>query len=631
VGLIAPHDPDLTEREILLAKEAGFNLIRVHIRPSVPGYFDLTDRHGMLVYAESSLCWILDTPRLLDHGRREITEMIERDRNHPSVVFWGIFNEHRAPASRYADPLIRTARALDPTRVIVDNSGGTLAMDQDYGWADRATAVPNRETGRVPFHDVHLYIGAPVTRAACDWLRTVGAKPAVDIAALGFGSPAIFDEWYRELRSDPGQILVSELGVGGMSDLDDTVAGFEGRLDRLDAREFVAFRDSLHEGFAARGLDRCFASTRDLVRAAQAQQAAGNRRQIEAVMTNRRTSGYILTQLNDVGSEFHAGVVDLWRRPKATFHDLKRLNRDRCLVLFGARAVATLGEKLDVTLTVIDRAPSAGGERIALTVCDPVGNVIATDEREIPAGQGIKELGVIAVETGSLAGEYRVVARVAGDADELMTTAETLLALPKVDPDQGPAGVAWLGTRPDAALSRAADVDPAVLVAAEPASLTAADWRSLFDAVESGATGVVGPLRPGDAAAIGTLAERGLGIALHFGIGNWMGCYHWQPASDLFAGLPAGGLAGEAYADVLPRYILSELGGEVLAGSFRNTETRHDVAKMLWFSDVEAVAHGRGRLMFCQYRVFTEPGRDSLADRLRLNLLQLGVSIGGRG
>ncbi|MEA2595272.1 MAG: beta-galactosidase, partial [Thermomicrobiales bacterium] len=168
VGLIAPHDPGMIEREILLAKEAGFNLIRVHIRPSVPGYFDLTDRHGMLVYAESSLCWIQDTPRLLDHGRREITAMIERDRNHPSVVFWGIFNEHRAPAARYADALIRTARSLDPTRVIVDNSGGTLAMDQDYGWADRATAVPNRETTRVPLHDIHLYIGAPVTRAACD-------------------------------------------------------------------------------------------------------------------------------------------------------------------------------------------------------------------------------------------------------------------------------------------------------------------------------------------------------------------------------------------------------------------------------------------------------------------------------
>lgn len=602
VGLIAPCDPGLIEREVLLAKEAGFNLIRIHIRPSVPGFFDLTDRHGMLVYAESSLCWILDTPRLLDHGRREVTAMIERDRNHPSVVFWGIFNEHRAPAARYAGDLIRTARALDPTRVIVDNSGGTLAMDQDFGWADRATVVPNRETRRVPLHDVHLYIGAPLTRAACDWLRTIGTKPAVDITGLGFGSPAIFDEWYRELRSDPSQVLVSELGCGGMSDLDETVAGFEGRHDLLDAREFVAFRDSLHEGMAARRLDRCFDSIADLTRAAQTQQATGNRREIEAVLTNRRTSGYILTQLNDVGSEFHAGIVDLWRRPKATFHDLKRLNRDRVLILFGSRAVATLGETVDVSLTVVDRLASPGGERVSITVSDPAGNVIATDEREIPPGQGIKELGVIPIATGSVTGEYRVIARIVGDDEDLMTTTESVLALPTVDPYEHPT---------------------TVLVAAEPASLSVADWQSFFAAVESGATSIVGPLRPGDTTAIGALTDRGIPIALHFGLGNWMGCYHWQPPSDLFAGLPNRGLAGEAYADVLPRYILTELGGEMLAGSFRNTETRHDVAKMLWFSDIETIEHGRGRLIFCQYRIFTEPGRDPLADRMRLNLLRV--------
>ena len=74
-------------------KEAGFNLIRVHIRPAVPGYLDLTDKHGMLVYAESSLCWIRDTPRLLDHGRREVTRMIERDDAAAKAVVTNLLDE----------------------------------------------------------------------------------------------------------------------------------------------------------------------------------------------------------------------------------------------------------------------------------------------------------------------------------------------------------------------------------------------------------------------------------------------------------------------------------------------------------------------------------------------------------
>ena len=51
-------------RELRLAKEAGFNLIRTHIRPAPPGYLDLTDELGLLVYAEAPMAWIKDSPRL---------------------------------------------------------------------------------------------------------------------------------------------------------------------------------------------------------------------------------------------------------------------------------------------------------------------------------------------------------------------------------------------------------------------------------------------------------------------------------------------------------------------------------------------------------------------------------------
>ena len=42
--LITPPTPDMMRDEIRLAKEAGFNLIRTHIRPSPPGYLDLATR-----------------------------------------------------------------------------------------------------------------------------------------------------------------------------------------------------------------------------------------------------------------------------------------------------------------------------------------------------------------------------------------------------------------------------------------------------------------------------------------------------------------------------------------------------------------------------------------------------------
>ena len=138
VTLIAHPDRDMMVREITLAKEAGFNLIRVHLQPAPPGFLELADQMGMMVYAETCLAWIRDSPRMLDHGRREVRAMIEQDRNHPSVVFWGIYNENPQASALNSRELVRLALALDPTRVIVDDSGGSLAIDQDFGWIDRA-------------------------------------------------------------------------------------------------------------------------------------------------------------------------------------------------------------------------------------------------------------------------------------------------------------------------------------------------------------------------------------------------------------------------------------------------------------------------------------------------------------
>jgi len=145
----------------------------------------------------------------------------------------------------------------------------------------------------------------------------------------------------------------------------------------------------------------------------------------------------------------------------------------------------------------------------------------------------------------------------------------------------------------------------------------------VLEEVSAGRSAVIGPLRPQDEAALDLLALHGIAIKLHFGIGNWMGCYHWIPASPLFSGLPCGGLAGEAYVNVRPRYVMSELGGEVLAGSFSNSQTRLEAPAILWYSDIERITVGKGYLVFCQYLIFDAPMADPLADRLLANLISM--------
>jgi beta-galactosidase len=633
VQLVVPPEPAMMEQEIRLAKDAGFNMIRVHIRPAPPGYLDLTDRLGMLVYAESGLAWIKDSPRLPEHGRREVQTLIERDRNHPSVVIRGIYNENRQANAINGEALMQWARTLDPTRVIVDNSGGSFVIDQDFSWIDRAHVLAERETSPQKIQDVHIYLGAPIAAEVYDWMRTLGVPDTgINMPAHDFGSVAVMEEWNRELRAYRGKLLVSELGVGGMADLDGIVAGYGDQVDLKDARDMIAYRDSLHQGFAQRRLDRLFGSVGGLVQATQALQAAGNTRQFEALLCNPRVSGYVLTQLNDVAGEFHAGLVDHWRRPKQAYYAAREVHQPHRLVLKAARSVAACGESVAVSLTVLSRHALPDGAQVHVTISGPPDGQASSLTMAAPAGAGIKPLGAIAVELGTSPGEYRVAARLDIGSEIVTQSSEVILALPAVDWSEFSDPIQWFGRVPAVPQLPSSGAAPTLAVAPDPASLTTGDWESLLATVHAGRAAVIGPLHPRDAPALRTLAAHHVAVQLHYAIGSWMGCYHWIPQSELFDGLPAGGLAGEAYVDVLPWYGMSELGGEVYAGSLRNTQTREAPPAMLWYSEIEAIPFGRGRLFFCQYRIFAAMDKNPLAATLAHNLISLAnrfENVGG--
>jgi hypothetical protein len=623
VSLIVPPTAEMLRKDVELAKQAGFNLMRAHLRPSPAGFLDIADELGMLVYAESSIAWIRENPRLLEHCQRELQAVIERDRNHPSVVIWGIHNENRVANAKSGEALVRLVRSLDPTRVVLDHSGGSLTIDQDFGWIDRTTVVADRATTRETMHDIHAYVGSPIPDGVYEWLRTLGQTPSkIDMSAYNFGARALFEEWYRELRGYEGKLFVSELGCGGLADLEQVVAGFGEQTQLVDAREMITFRDGMRDGFQERHLDRVFGSVEGLVRRAQARHSEGTLRQVEALLCNPRVSGYSITQWNDVAWEFHAGLVDHWRNPKQVFYDIQRLHRPHCLVTKAARSVAQVGSSVDVMLTLVNQVPLVTPASIEIVVQNPEGVVISTETRSAPAGRGVQECGSVRIALGQR-GEFSLVARLAQGGEALAETTERILALPAIPLAEIAQLVEWVGQPPPlfSEIPAAPNADK-VLYAAQPATVSQSDWDLLFRQVKGGRTAIIEALQPGYALALRALAEQGISVDLHYGIGNWMPCYHWIPKSPLFEGLPAGDLAGEVYVDVLPWYVPIELGGEILAGSFRNTQTRLEPTRLLWYSDVEALKLGQGKLYICQYRL-TEHADNPLAARLLCNLLNV--------
>lgn len=86
-------------RRVELVKTAGFNAIRTSHNPPSPAFLDACDRLGILVIDEAFDCWVHgknpeDYQRSFDEwSDRDIVAMVQRDRNHPSVVMWSIGNE----------------------------------------------------------------------------------------------------------------------------------------------------------------------------------------------------------------------------------------------------------------------------------------------------------------------------------------------------------------------------------------------------------------------------------------------------------------------------------------------------------------------------------------------------------
>jgi beta-galactosidase len=89
---------------------------------------DYCDRHGILAQCEVP-AWGADTfakmgaepdADIMENGLEQLREMIARDRNHPSVVVWGLCNEiwgQNPPAYHFAQRLLQEAKKLDPHRL----------------------------------------------------------------------------------------------------------------------------------------------------------------------------------------------------------------------------------------------------------------------------------------------------------------------------------------------------------------------------------------------------------------------------------------------------------------------------------------------------------------------------------
>lgn len=140
--LAAPSDEAL-RREVELARELGFNGLRIHQKVEDPRFLYFCDKLGLLVWGEMANAYVF-SDEAVKRLTREWVEIIERKGSHPCIVTWVPINESWGVPNLLHDPaqqnFVRTmyylTKTLDPTRPVIGNDGWEYLVGDIFGIHD---------------------------------------------------------------------------------------------------------------------------------------------------------------------------------------------------------------------------------------------------------------------------------------------------------------------------------------------------------------------------------------------------------------------------------------------------------------------------------------------------------------
>lgn len=146
------HDPvefqtisrESMRRDVEMMKQANVNALRLSHYPNDPYLYDLADEYGLYLMDEANL----ESHEYMEMGNKtgdraahqlgykpewkeahvdRVRRMVERDKNHPSIIFWSLGNE--AGIGPNFEAMAKWVRQRDPSRLISYLGWGTLMQE----------------------------------------------------------------------------------------------------------------------------------------------------------------------------------------------------------------------------------------------------------------------------------------------------------------------------------------------------------------------------------------------------------------------------------------------------------------------------------------------------------------------
>lgn len=649
VKLAYPDSREMAIKEIMLAKEAGFNMIRPWRKPAPPMWLDLCDSLGVLTVGSlvtECMKRPISTPRLPFVVENELRETIRANRNRTCIVQWELFNEINRPIlAQMLNSMSILARDLDPTRMILDESGG---------WGDGANVYLPYERTPIKFNDIHHYSGSQVHEKEYDGYLAI-AKTDEEIKALGLGDV----KGYGKNVANGKMSYVSELGYGSTPDLSINNPLFEIKGNPIVAPTIYhkKMADEAEIALKKVGFDDIYPNIQDFYLEQQKMHGIANKRIIEATRSNSSVAGYCVHAL--VGGDWviGAGLLDLWRNPKTLVYDLTKAASQEQIVairILPRNIYAEKGAKLEITgISELETMAA----NFSIKIKSEKGKTVFSKTLNKNFEQGISTLFTDKLSTEKLKGSYSVNVSVTDKSGKVITTnsqsfdvftakqlqvPETKIAV--LDPANSIIPFLKKEGVEVVPFSISIDINTLVLVgkAAKQNPTYKEEVEAVREFVKKGGYAIFLEVP-------GTII-RGLHVGrelneietdvLPFGaelhspwvtLGGWAGKPHIVTDHPVFTGLPTEIIMHGVYENVHPKVSMSKQKGKYIAGMigydhFPNMDimVRHynGPGDTWWAADVLEAPMEKGTMLLSTLDLLSHLGRDPVAEKILYNMIE---------
>ncbi|MFH5836597.1 glycoside hydrolase family 2 protein [Proteiniclasticum sp. C24MP] len=182
VGYAMPKSMQILDAEIL-KKDLGVNIVRTSHYPQSSHFLDHCDRIGLLVFEEIPGWQHIGDEHFKENSKDNLKKMLKRDRNHPSIIIWGVRINESQDDTVFYEEMNRIAHIYDESRPTggVRNFAKSEFLEDVYtyndflhkgdneGLSSPNHILPSKAPYLVTEHNGHMY---PVKSADPEERRT---------------------------------------------------------------------------------------------------------------------------------------------------------------------------------------------------------------------------------------------------------------------------------------------------------------------------------------------------------------------------------------------------------------------------------------------------------------------------